>query len=49
MPISIGVIGAGSFGTALAKLLGDRGYDVRLWVFETDLSERMRRTGVNDV
>ncbi len=49
MPISIGVIGAGSFGTALAKLLGDQGYDVRLWVFEADLCERMRQTGVNDM
>jgi glycerol-3-phosphate dehydrogenase (NAD(P)+) len=49
MAISIGVIGAGSFGTALAKLLGDRGYDIRIWVFEADLCERMRRTAVNDV
>lgn len=27
----IAVIGAGSFGTALAKLLTDKGYDVSLW------------------
>ncbi len=49
MTISIGVIGAGTFGTALAKLLGERGYDLRIWVFEVDLCERMRKTGVNDV
>lgn len=49
MSISIGVIGAGSFGTALSKLLGDKGHDVRLWVYEGDLCERMQKTGVNDV
>lgn len=49
MSISIGVIGAGSFGTALSKLLGDKGHDVRLWVYEADLCDRMQRTGVNDV
>ncbi len=49
MKVSIGVIGAGSFGTALAKLLGDKGHDLRLWVYESDLCERMRQTRVNDV
>ena len=48
MHVSIGVIGAGSFGTALAKLLGEKGHDVRLWVFEEDLCERMLKTRVND-
>jgi glycerol-3-phosphate dehydrogenase (NAD(P)+) len=49
MNVAIGVIGAGSFGTALAKLLGDKGHDLRLWVFEQDLCERMQRSRVNDV
>jgi glycerol-3-phosphate dehydrogenase (NAD(P)+) len=49
MKISIGAIGAGTFGAALAKLLADKGHDLRLWVFETDLCERMQKTGVNDV
>jgi len=49
MSISIGVIGAGSFGTALAKLLGEKGHDVRLWVFEEDLCDRMLQSRVNDV
>jgi glycerol-3-phosphate dehydrogenase (NAD(P)+) len=34
---SIGVIGAGSWGTALAKLLADKGYAVQIWAFESDV------------
>lgn len=30
----IAVIGAGSWGTTIAKLLGEKGFEVRLWVFE---------------
>ncbi|MCU0573125.1 MAG: NAD(P)-dependent glycerol-3-phosphate dehydrogenase [Syntrophobacteraceae bacterium] len=37
-----GVIGAGSWGTTLASVLADNGYDVDLWVFETDLFEIIR-------
>lgn len=33
----IGVIGAGSWGTALAKVLGENGHQVTLWVRETEL------------
>ena len=29
--MKIGVIGSGSFGTALGSLLADKGYDVVLW------------------
>ena len=49
MSIAIGVIGGGSFGTALAKLLGEKGHDIHLWVFESDLCERMQKTRVNDL
>lgn len=33
----IGVIGAGSWGTALSHILSEKGYEVDLWVFENDL------------
>lgn len=41
----IGVIGSGSFGTAIASLLGRKGYDVMLWSFlksEAELIEKER-------
>ncbi len=33
----IGVLGAGSWGTALAKLLADKGYPVQIWAYESDV------------
>jgi len=42
-----GVIGAGSWGTALAKLLAEKGIDVTLWVFEPDLCKEMKKTREN--
>ncbi len=32
----IGVIGAGAWGTALAILLGEKGYNVSLWMYEQE-------------
>jgi len=46
---SIGVIGAGSWGTSLANLLAKKGYDVKLWAYENALVERMRSTHINDM
>jgi glycerol-3-phosphate dehydrogenase (NAD(P)+) len=43
----ISVIGAGSWGTALACLLADKGYDTSLWVFEKELSEEMQASRTN--
>lgn len=37
----IGVVGAGSWGTALAKLLADKGFDLDLWVFEQEVREQI--------
>src|ERR1700682_3552533 len=46
---SIAIIGAGSWGTALAIVLAPRFERIRLWAYETDLVERMASTRVNDV
>jgi len=46
---SLSIIGAGSWGTALAIALGPRFQRVRLWVYETDLAERMIVSRENDV
>lgn len=43
------IIGAGSWGTALAMVLAPRFERIRLWAHETDLVERMFSTRVNDV
>jgi len=32
--VRVGVVGAGSWGTALANLLGEKGYPVDLWAYE---------------
>ncbi len=47
--MNIGVIGAGSWGTTLADLLAKKGFPVTLWVYETDLAERMTKTRINDL
>ena len=45
----IGVVGAGSWGTALALLLARNGISVKLWVREPELLDQIRRTGENQV
>jgi len=35
--VRIGVIGAGAWGTALANLLADKGFEVGLWAFEQEV------------
>lgn len=49
MTSSIAIIGAGSWGTALAIVLAPRFERIRLWAHETDLAERMAVSRVNDV
>ncbi len=49
MTETIGVVGAGAWGTALAMLLADNGHDVALWMYEKDLAEETARTRENRV
>jgi len=43
----IAVIGAGTWGTVLAKLLAEKGYNISLWVYEEELAEDIKRTRIN--
>ncbi len=47
--IKVGVVGAGSWGTALANLLAVKGYIVHWWVFEKDLCQQLEQTRENSV
>jgi glycerol-3-phosphate dehydrogenase (NAD(P)+) len=42
------VLGAGSWGTALAKLLADKGYVTKLWGRRADLVDAIRTTRLNE-
>lgn len=45
----LAVVGGGSWGTALAIVLAPRFPELRLWVYEADLAQRMARTRINEV
>ncbi len=45
----IGVIGAGSWGTALANLLAGKGADVHLWVREDEVFNQIKSEHINRV
>lgn len=44
---TIALIGAGGWGTALANLLGSKGYSIKLWVFEKELCDYMEKEREN--
>jgi glycerol-3-phosphate dehydrogenase (NAD(P)+) len=46
---NLSIIGAGSWGTALAAVLAPRFSQVRLWVHDADLAARIRHLRVNDL
>jgi len=45
----LAIVGAGSWGTALAVVLAPRFPRIRLWVYEKDLAARMRESRNNDL
>jgi glycerol-3-phosphate dehydrogenase (NAD(P)+) len=45
----IAVVGAGSWGTAMAQLLADKGYAVDLWTFEAEVCQQIRQVRENTV
>ncbi len=45
--MNIGVVGGGSWGTALAKLLADKGYNVELWCFEKSVADAVNQEHEN--
>jgi glycerol-3-phosphate dehydrogenase (NAD(P)+) len=47
--VTLAIIGGGSWGTALSIVLAPRFERLRLWVYETDVAERLRITRENDV
>jgi len=47
MKISIGVVGGGSWGTALSKHLAEKGHDIAFWVREDEVRESIERDREN--
>ncbi len=47
MKASVGVVGGGSWGTALAQLLADNGQDVLFWMRHAEVAEEINRTRRN--
>ncbi|MBC8439496.1 MAG: NAD(P)-dependent glycerol-3-phosphate dehydrogenase [Deltaproteobacteria bacterium] len=45
----IGVVGGGAWGTALAKLLADKGFLLDLWVFEPEVREQIEKNRENKI
>ncbi|MBA3028459.1 MAG: NAD(P)-dependent glycerol-3-phosphate dehydrogenase [Desulfobacteraceae bacterium] len=45
----IGVVGGGSWGTALADLLASKGFPVDLWIYESEVVEQIKTRKENSV
>ncbi len=44
---TVGVLGAGAFGTAIAKIIADKGIDVTLWSFEQEVADGINENHIN--
>ncbi len=47
MERSIGIVGAGAWGTAIAKVLADKGFDISMWALEEEVAKGIREDRVN--
>ena len=48
MSLTVTVLGAGSWGTALAKLVADQGHQVRLWSRRSEHAEAIQKGRTNE-
>lgn len=48
-PIKIGVVGGGSWGTALANLLGLKGFSVDFWIYEEEVKQQILKDRENQI
>lgn len=47
IPRDVAVLGGGSFGTAMAKVLGENGHRVHFWMRDEQQAAEIRETGIN--
>ncbi|MCK5799848.1 MAG: NAD(P)-dependent glycerol-3-phosphate dehydrogenase [Deltaproteobacteria bacterium] len=47
--MKVGVIGAGSWGTALAKVAADAGHEVIIWAYESEVVASLEARSLNDL
>ncbi len=47
--IKIGVVGAGSWGTAIANLLGSKGFKIDLWAYEKEVKDQIETYRENKI
>jgi glycerol-3-phosphate dehydrogenase (NAD(P)+) len=48
MAQSVGIIGAGAWGTAIAKVIAEKGHGVHLWSYEDEVARQIRHQHRND-
>ena len=47
MDNTVGILGAGAFGTAIAKIIAEKGIDVTIWSFEKDVAHEINTKHIN--